>query len=134
MNELFADSFYFIARLGPDDRWHKVATAFPLTRDTIIVTTEWILVEIADAFSKPGSRAQSGNLIQRLRGAASITIVPANPVHLSAGLDLYISRPDKDWSLTDCISFIIMRERGLKEALTGDHHFEQAGFKALLIS
>jgi uncharacterized protein len=43
-----------------------------------------------------------------------------------------LSRRDKEWSLTDCISFVVMKERGLTEALTADHHFEQAGFKALL--
>jgi len=48
------------------------------------------------------------------------------------GLELYARRPDKSWSLTDCISFVVMTDRGLTEALTGDHHFEQAGFRALL--
>jgi predicted nucleic acid-binding protein len=48
------------------------------------------------------------------------------------GVAFYSRRPDKDWSLTDCISFVVMRDRGITEALTGDHHFEQAGFKALL--
>jgi predicted nucleic acid-binding protein len=50
-----------------------------------------------------------------------------------AGFGLFAARPDKAWSLTDCISFAVMRERGLSEALTGDHHFEQAGFRALFV-
>jgi predicted nucleic acid-binding protein len=51
---------------------------------------------------------------------------------MARGIQLYDSRPDKQWSLTDCISFVVMQDRGIVEALTGDHHFEQAGFTALL--
>ena len=61
-------------------------------------------------------------------------IVPASQDVFEQGVELFENRLDKDWSLTDCISFIVMRERGLTEALTGDHHFEQAGFRALLAS
>jgi predicted nucleic acid-binding protein len=59
-------------------------------------------------------------------------MVPASQELLDRGVTLYRQRPDKDWSLTDCISFVVMRERGITEALTADHHFEQAGFVALL--
>jgi predicted nucleic acid-binding protein len=59
-------------------------------------------------------------------------IVPPQEAHFDAGYSLYASRPDKDWSLTDCISFVLMKELGVSEALTGDHHFQQAGFVALL--
>ncbi len=51
---------------------------------------------------------------------------------LEQGLALYTRRSDKDWSLTDCISFVVMKAEGIEEALTGDHHFEQGGFVALL--
>ena len=56
----------------------------------------------------------------------------ADSFYFDEGVRLYVARPDKDWSLTDCISFVVMRERGITEALTGDRHFEQAGFVALL--
>ena len=59
-------------------------------------------------------------------------IVPGDDASFHTGLTLYFSRPDKDWSLTDCISFVIMQREGITEALTGDHHFEQAGFNILL--
>ena len=61
-----------------------------------------------------------------------MTIIPADRTTLQQGFDLYQQRPDKEWSLTDCISFVIMKREGITEALTGDHHFEQAGFIALL--
>lgn len=64
--------------------------------------------------------------------AAAYEFIAASPAHLADGLRLYRGRSDKEWSLTDCVSFNIMRERGLTSALTYDHHFEQAGFEALL--
>ena len=63
---------------------------------------------------------------------ASFHIVPASTELLTRGIQFYRERPDKEWSLTDCISFVVMAEKGLSEALTGDRHFEQAGFKPLL--
>jgi uncharacterized protein len=67
-----------------------------------------------------------------LRGDRRVEIAPATSEAFAEGIKLYADRPDKDWSLTDCISFIVMKERGIIEALTGDHHFEQAGFRAAL--
>jgi predicted nucleic acid-binding protein len=61
-----------------------------------------------------------------------VKIVPASHELFRHGLTLYFQRPDKKWFLTDCISFAVMAENGLKDALTGDRHFEQAGFTALL--
>jgi uncharacterized protein len=61
-----------------------------------------------------------------------VKIIKANDALFQAGMNLYRNRPDKGWSLTDCISFVVMREHAVQEALTGDHHFEQAGFTALL--
>lgn len=58
--------------------------------------------------------------------------MPASRALLEEGISLYAARPDKDWSVTDCISFVVMRDEGMTHALTGDRHFEQAGFKALL--
>ena len=68
----------------------------------------------------------------RLRNDSLVTIVPADKRLYDSGIALYRDRPDKAWSLTDCISFVVMKERGISEALTGDHHFEQAGFVPLL--
>ena len=68
----------------------------------------------------------------RLLSDPSVTVIPASEGLFNRGRELFRSRPDKDWSLTDCISFVIMQDHGLRDALTGDHHFEQAGFVALL--
>jgi predicted nucleic acid-binding protein len=72
------------------------------------------------------------DLYRHIQLSPAIRVVPASRALLEEGISLYSSRPDKDWSLTDCISFVVMRDEGIIQALTGDHHFEQAGFKALL--
>ena len=63
-----------------------------------------------------------------MENTSCFRLVPASRELLQRGLALYHERPDKEWQLTDCVSFVVMRE----ESLTGDHHFEQAGFNALL--
>jgi len=67
-----------------------------------------------------------------LRASPDVRIIGPSEELFSRGLELYRQRPDKEWSLTDCISFVVMRDEQLSEALTGDRHFEQAGFKSLL--
>lgn len=86
----------------------------------------------ADALTKSGQRGGFIQTIRVLRRNPMVTILPPTPKLFEAGIELYESRPDKDWSLTDCISFVVMAEREITEALTGDQHFEQAGLKALL--
>ena len=79
-----------------------------------------------------GDREDFLSLLAGLRARPRVEIVPLNQQLLKRGLDLFAKRKDKDWWLTDCISFVVMEDHGIKEALTGDHHFEQAGFVALL--
>jgi uncharacterized protein len=91
-----------------------------------------VLTELADGLCAVRSRTVFVALEAKLRNDARVTIIPPDNRLYDAGLELYKQRSDKDWSLTDCISFVVMRQRGIVEALTGDHHFEQAGFVALL--
>jgi len=72
-------------------------------------------------------------LLNSLHAAPGVEIVASDSGLFDRGCQLYLSRLDKEWSLTDCISFVVMRERGLSDALTSDNHFEQAGFRALMI-
>jgi predicted nucleic acid-binding protein len=132
MRTVFADSFYFIAQLNPADEAHAKATAFTADFEGNLLTTDWILVEVGDAFSRPSNRERFVNFCRQLPATADLTIVPASRTLFMEGLELFAKRPDKEWSLTDCISFVVMQEQGVTEALTGDHHFEQAGFVALL--
>jgi predicted nucleic acid-binding protein len=90
------------------------------------------LTEVADALAAPSDRAEFLRLLQALRDDPRCTIVPASQDLFERGVRFYAERADKGWSLTDCISFVVMQEHGLTDALTGDHHFEQAGFRILL--
>jgi predicted nucleic acid-binding protein len=97
-----------------------------------LVTTEWLLMELADALSAPTARSAAVAFLQAIRADPSFDVIGYDPAVYQAGFDLFAGRPDKAWSLTDCISFAVMTDRGLSDALTADHHFEQAGFRAVL--
>jgi uncharacterized protein len=127
----FADTFYFLALLNPRDGAHAAAQAHGAEPGRIL-TTEWILIELADAMAIRAKRQTFIDFYKLIGFDPDIEVVASSPRLFAAGKDLYSTRPDKDWSLTDCISFVVMQERGIAEALTGDHHFEQAGFKPLL--
>jgi predicted nucleic acid-binding protein len=129
---VFADTYYFLALLakgGPD---HSRALRVTNEIRRRLLTTEWILVEVGDAMASPSNRLRFGELVNYLRSRQEVEIRPASTSLLNQGLDLYLRRPDKDWTLTDCISFVVMEQEGITESLTADHHFAQAGFKTLL--
>lgn len=129
MTTVFADSFYFIAQLNPADDAHGKATAFTRSFEGRLVTTEWVLAEVGDAFARPPNRQRFVRFFEQLPGMPDFSIAP---VGLAEGIHLFAERPDKDWSLTDCLSFVVMTNHKITAALTGNHHFEQAGFVALL--
>jgi len=132
MSALFADTFYFLALLNPRDQHHLHACQIPAQRTLHIVTTRAVLLEVADAFRAQGSRALAVELLEALEADPTVTIVPLEDALFARGVALYRDRTDKAWSLTDCISFLVMQDHRLSEALTGDRHFEQAGFTRLL--
>ena len=114
------------------DQYHRVAVDVSRLPWKQIVTTEFILVELGAAFSKPDERADFLLLDKMARTRADILLITATSELLQRGRDLFAARPDKAWSLTDCTSFVVMQEHGLTDALTTDQHFTQAGFRALL--
>lgn len=132
MNALFADTHYFLALLLKGDADHSKAVAIAEKITNPIITTQWVLTEVGDALAGAKFRHRFVQLVEALRADPACTIVPASEALFDAGVHLYAERPDKDWALTDCISFALMNEYGLSEALTGDHHFRQAGFRILL--
>jgi len=98
-----------------------------------IITSADVLVEYLAFFAKAGPhvRAQAGRLVARLLQDPRVVVVPQSHKLFLDGLDLYRGRLDKGYSLTDCISMLIMRRQGITEILTHDRHFEQEGFRAL---
>ena len=134
MKTVFADAFYFVGLLNRADQHHaRVVAAARQLRDELL-TTEWVLAEFADALAESASRRLVPRFVHELEHDSKVKIVRASTDLFRRGLQLYEERPDKDWSLTDCISFVVMTDEGIHEALTGDQHFDQAGFKALLKS
>jgi uncharacterized protein len=132
MNRVFADAFYFVALLNRADQFHRKAIAAAQRLRNDIVTTEWVLAEVADALAGPTNRLTVAAFLRDLGEDPNVVMVRASSDWFERGLKLYEQRPDKDWPLTDCISFAVMTEEKMTDALTGDHHFAQAGFRTLL--
>jgi hypothetical protein len=132
MSTVFADASYFFAFLNSKDELYARARAFTEGFDGRMLTTAWVLTEVADGMADPMDRPAFIAFLEGLRIDPQVRIVPATEALWDAGIARYAARPDKDWSLTDCISFVVMEREGLSDALTGDRHFAQAGFNVLL--
>jgi uncharacterized protein len=132
MSAVFADTVYFLALLNPADQWHARARSLSLERSGSLITTEFVLMEVGDGLSRPGDRLRFARLLQLLRAQPDVELVPVSHQLFAQGCDLHAQRTDKDWSLTDCTSFVVMKAKGLDAVLTADHHFTQAGFKVLM--
>ncbi len=132
MSSVFADTSFYIALANPKDAWHQAATRAGDQSHGTVLTTEYVLLELGNYLCAPSDRQLFLRLIEMLRKDPKTTIVSASSELLEAGLQLYAGRPDKWWSLTDCISFCVMERHGIKDALSCDHHFAQAGFQLLL--
>jgi len=132
MKTVFADTSYYVALLNPDDANHRAAVRWSRTLRCRVIVTEYVLLELGSALSQRKDRRLFTGLVAQLRADTDTTIVPASPELFNRGLALFGRRIDKDWSLIDCISFVVMKEQGVADALAADHHFEQAGFRILL--
>jgi predicted nucleic acid-binding protein len=132
---VFADTFYWIAVTNVQDLAHESATAFTRSASpSTIFTTEEVLTEYLNYFAAwgPHFRRKAASIVQNMRESRMVRIVPQSPASFAAGLELYRSRLDKGYSMTDCISMQTMQEEGITQVLTNDSHFEQEGFRALL--
>jgi uncharacterized protein len=129
---VFADTYYYLAWVNPRDGAHTAARQFAAGYRGDLITTSGVLLEVGDALSREVNRDSFLAVLPEIQDDPSVTLIQIDDGLLSRGIDFFRARPDKDWSLTDCISFVVMTDLGLTDALTGDHHFEQAGFRALL--
>ena len=132
MKAVFADTAFFLALVNARDHLHPQATALNEHPPGPMLTTEWVLTELGDALAVPSGRAKFVRLVAALRAQPDVEIVPASHELFERSRALFAQRVDKEWSLTDCTSFVVMRERGTVAALTPDQHFEQAGFQRLM--
>ena len=136
MNEVFLDAAHVIALASVTDQYHGVARRWQghlEQRGARFLTTQAVLLEVENALA--GRRFRRGFVaaMGSLKRQSAVEVVLLTPRLFDQGLALFRERPDKDWGLVDCISFVVMRERGLGDALTADAHFQQAGFRALLL-
>ena len=134
MKRVFADTSYYVALLVQVDAYHQRAIDCTKKFDGHLVTTHWVLTELGNYFSAIHLRQRFVGFTSDLMLDQDPTVISADSGQFEKGAKLFAERPDKSWSLVDCISFEMMRGYGIDEDLTADHHFEQAGFKALLLS
>jgi uncharacterized protein len=132
VNTGFADTSYFLALLIPADVNHSIARQWSETHRVPLITSEYVLLEVGNYLSPVPARRLFGQFLRAIRSDSRMTVVPASSNLLARGSEFYEARLDKTWSLTDCISFVIMKDHAIQDALTADRHFEQAGFTALL--
>ena len=135
MIEVFLDTSFAIALSSQTDRNHlqavKLASQLELHK-THLVTTQAILLEIGNALSKQKYRIAAIQLLESLETDRNVEIVSLTNDLYHQAFNLFKQRQDKEWGLVDCISFVVMQERGITDVLTADAHFQQAGFRALL--
>ncbi len=135
MTEVLLDTSYAIALSVSNDEHHERALRLAEQLEaegTGLVTTRAIILEIGNALAGLRYRKAAVQLLDALENDLQVEVVPITEELCGRAFELYRNRPDKDWGLIDCISFIVMEERKIRDALTTDDHFRQAGFKALL--
>jgi predicted nucleic acid-binding protein len=136
MKRVFADAGYWIALLNPKDGLHAKALEVSATlRRPRIVSSEMVLTEVLNAFASKGEplRNAACSLVDRIRSNPNAELVPMTSNIFRDAMERYRTRSDKTWGLTDCTSFLIMEQKGISDALSGDRDFQQAGFTALLV-
>lgn len=134
MTKVFADTFYWVALTNRDDQWHEQVTAFSKTLSSAkIFTTDEVFVELLAYFGTfgPQWRANAAAVVRRAHNNPQMVVFPQTRNTFMQGLVLYEARPDKGYSLTDCISMNHMRSERIQDVLTHDEHFTQEGFRAL---
>ncbi|RMD86426.1 MAG: PIN domain-containing protein [Calditrichaeota bacterium] len=131
-NRIFIDTMYVVALVNENDEYHKRATELSEKyENSSFVTTEGVLLEIANVLAR-NYKEQAVEIIEYFLSSDDVEIVHLNPTLFDKAFERYKTYLDKTWSLVDCISFEVMKEKGLIDALTGDKHFEQAGLNPLM--
>jgi predicted nucleic acid-binding protein len=135
MIRIFADACYWYALLNRNDGLHTVAvSAQKSLKNADVVTTDEVLGEVLNLINTraPHLRPVAAAMVEGIRNDARVQVVEQSRASFDGGLGRYKGFADKQWSFVDCVSFELMTRDGIMEALTDDHHFEQAGFAAKL--
>jgi len=132
MSGIFLDTGYLIALVNKKDNLHKAAVEASEKYHGPFLTTQLILIELANSLCLPPQRPLAIKIIDRIQTDPLTTIVAITTERFEKALSLYKKRTDKAWGMIDCFSFIAMDGFGVKQALTFDEHFRQAGYKVPL--
>ncbi len=128
MNAIFLDTGYLIALINKRDNLHEVAVKASGKIHGPFLTVQLILIELANSLCLPHQRPLAIDIIRKLQGDPLTTIIPCTPERFDKAWELFVKRSDKSWGMVDCFSFSAMDEFGIKQALTFDEHFRQAGY------
>ncbi len=133
--KFFVDTAYWVARLNQDDQWYQQAKQLESqVKNSRLYTTELVLVEFLNYFSNfgPKTRVEVSRVVNATLAKPNVRVVWQTQALFESGLDLYKARLDKGYSLTDCVSMVVMRQETIQDVLTHDRHFAQEGFAILL--
>ena len=133
--QVLVDTGPLVAVVSPTDQYHQraVELAKYLESNGIrLITTRAVSLEIGNALAKQRYRGAAIILLSALDADPNIEVIPLSDLLYKQAFEMYQQRHDKEWGMTDCVSFVLMQDRGLTDALTADDHFRQAGFRALL--
>lgn len=136
-NRVFLDASYAIALSSPKDKYHQQAISLANIIEenkTKMITTRAVLIEIGNALAKSKYRQACVELITSIENDTTIEIIPVSEHLIQRAFELFQQRMDKEWGITDCISFIVMKDYAIADALSTDDHFRQSGFNALLLT
>lgn len=129
--KIFIDTSFIIALINERDQYHNQALSLADQYDTqLLVVTDSVLLEVANALSRR-YKFEAIQVIEDLLTSEDVEVVRLTPELFYRAFQLYKTRQDKAWGLVDCISFIVMQDRGISIAFTFDQHFAQAGFQIL---
>jgi uncharacterized protein len=130
--DVFVDTSFVVALVNKNDQNHRLALDLSIQYSgKALVTTDAILLEIGNALSR-NFKIESVQIIEEFLTSDDVQVIHLAPPLFRKAFYLYKSHSDKSWGLIDCVSFVVMRETGITEALSADKHFVQAGFNILI--
>ena len=132
MNRVFIDTSFVVALVNEKDQHHARASELSETFDgQPLITTDAVLLEVGNAFAR-SFKKQAAEIIADFLTSEEVEVVNLDATLFQKAFELYRTHTDKAWGMTDCVSFVVMRERGVADALTSDKDFRQAGYNALM--
>ena len=132
MNRVFIDTSFVVALVNEKDQHHARASELSETFDgQPLITTDAVLLEVGNALAR-SFKEQAAEIIADFLTSDEVEVVNLDATLFQKAFELYRTHIDKAWGMTDCVSFVVMRERGVADALTSDKDFRQAGYNALM--